>query len=292
MGDLGVDTALEAIGDGRYRGRMSRDWEIWGPMGGYLASFALRAAGAHCGRPRPASLMGHYLGVGDFDQDIEIRCETLREARTAASVRATIVQGDRVLFESLVWGINEGLASLEHHDTEAPEVPDRADCPTIDERFAAQGETKQSPYPFWDNLDQRPTAWRADWTERATGDAPPIWHEWLRFLPRSTFADPWLDACRLLILVDLGSWPAVQGYHNQGEIMAPSIDLACEFHRIDAANEWLLLQGHAPSATEGLIGAHMQVWNESRTLLASGVSQLLCRPVPGGGLARRNAPAN
>ena len=291
MGDLGIETAIEAVGDGRYRGRMSRDWEIWGPMGGYLASFALRAAGAHCGRPRPASLVGHYLGVGDFDHDIEIHCETLREARTAESVRATIRQGDRTLFESFVWGVNEGLAGLEHHDAAAPDVPDRIDCPTIDERFAAQGETRQSPYAFWDNLDQRPTAWRTDWMDRTTGDAPPVWHEWLRFLPTSAFDEPWLDACRLLILVDLGSWPAVQGYHNQGEIMAPSIDLACEFHRVDAANEWLLLQGHAPSATEGLIGAHMQVWNESRTLLASGVSQLLCRPVPGGGLARRNAPA-
>ena len=44
MGDLAVDRAVEPIGDGRYRAMVSQDWEIWGPMGGYVASIALRAA--------------------------------------------------------------------------------------------------------------------------------------------------------------------------------------------------------------------------------------------------------
>ena len=41
MGDLAIDTAVEGS-DGRYRARLSRDWEIWGPNGGYLAAIALR----------------------------------------------------------------------------------------------------------------------------------------------------------------------------------------------------------------------------------------------------------
>jgi hypothetical protein len=45
MGDLERDTRL-AGGEGRYTATLSRDWEIWGPNGGYLASLALRAAGA------------------------------------------------------------------------------------------------------------------------------------------------------------------------------------------------------------------------------------------------------
>ncbi len=280
MGDLGIDTTVTLVDDGRYRARMSRDWEIWGPMGGYLASFALRAAGAHCGRPRPASIVGHFLGVGDFDHDIEIRCETLREARTATSVRATISQGDRALFDAFVWGVADELLGLDHHDWPAPDVDDWRDCPTVDERLAAMGETRNSPYRFWDNFDERPTSWRHDWMERQTGDADPEWHEWLRFQPSPTFSDPWADACRLLILVDVGSWPAVQGYHNQQQVIAPSIDIACHFHRPAAHSEWLLTRGHSPSASEGLIGAQMQVWDDAGSLLANGVSQLLCRPVP------------
>lgn len=281
MGDLGIDTELRDLGEGRYVAGISRDWEIWGPMGGYLASFALRAAGAHCGLPRPASIVGHFLGVGDFDHDIEIRCQTLRVARTAHSVRATISQGERALFDAFVWGVNDDLAGLDHHDSPMPDVPHWRDCPTTEERFAARGEQPVSPYRFWDNLDARPSAWRDDWLDRATGDSPPEWHEWLRFVPTSTFADRWLDACRLLILVDLGSWPAVQAYHNQRLVMAPSIDIAAEFHRLDPNAEWLFVRGHAPSAAHGLVGAHCQVWNDTGRLLASGVSQLLCRPVPG-----------
>ena len=42
MGDLALDTEIEG-GDGRYQGRPSEEWAIWGPMGGYIAAFALRA---------------------------------------------------------------------------------------------------------------------------------------------------------------------------------------------------------------------------------------------------------
>ncbi len=61
MGDLGIDTAVESLGDGRYRGTLSKEWEIWGPMGGYVAAVAFRAAGAESVFPRPASFACHYL---------------------------------------------------------------------------------------------------------------------------------------------------------------------------------------------------------------------------------------
>ncbi len=298
MGDLGRDTAITRTGitrtgithtgitrteittdgDGRFTARMSRDWEIWGPMGGYPAAFALRAAGEHCALPRPASLVGHYLGVGNFDDDIDIECTTLRAARTAQSVRTTISQGGRPLFEALVWGVTGGLTGLDHHDAPMPDTPHWSELPTIEERLATDGVEYVPFYPFWANLAQRPPRWLPNFMERKTGDHPPEWTQWLRFQPVATFADPWLDACRLLILVDLGSWPATNGYHNQQAVLAPSIDIACEFHRDGSDAEWLFTKGHAPSAADGLIGAHMQVWNEHGTLLASGVSQLLCRP--------------
>ena len=56
MGDLAIDTAVRALpNDGHYEATLSADWEIWGPMGGYVAACALRAAGAstrNCVRPR------------------------------------------------------------------------------------------------------------------------------------------------------------------------------------------------------------------------------------------------
>ena len=278
MSDLELDTYV-AGSDGVYHGTMSRDWEIWGPQGGYLASFALRAAGLHCALPRPASLVGHFLGVASFDEPLTITCESLRIARTAHSVRASITQGDQRIFEAMVWGVNDGLLGLQHQDFPMPAVDAWAECPTIQERVEAMGEVLHSHFRFWDNFVQRPSRWRDDWMERAQGSEPPVWHEWLKFTPSSTFRDPWIDACRLLVLVDVGSWPAVQAHHNTPAVIAPSIDLACEFHRIDPEAEWLLVQGLSPSSNEGLIASHQQVWNEHGVLLASGISQLLCRPV-------------
>jgi acyl-CoA thioesterase-2 len=202
----------------------------------------------------------------------------LRRARVADSVRVSISHGDRAVFEALVWGVNDGLPALDHHDAPAPDVPPWEELPTIQERLASIGEQYTAYFPFWNNFEQRPTAFTDGWLERKTGDSPPRWQQWLRFVPVARFTDPWLDACRTLVLVDVGGWPATTSYHNQHEIMAPSIDLACEFHGLDAASEWLLIDAHSPSAADGLIGSHQRVWSDDGVLLASGVSQLLCRP--------------
>ena len=44
MGDLAVDTSLSPLTDGRFTATLSRDWEIWGPNGGYMAAIAHGAA--------------------------------------------------------------------------------------------------------------------------------------------------------------------------------------------------------------------------------------------------------
>src|SRR5690348_10149978 len=116
MGDLAHDTAVTAMGDGRFRATLSRDWEIWGPQGGYVASVALRAAGAHTTLPRPASIVGHFLGVAGFDEPVTMACTTLRRARVAESIRVSMTQGERAIFEALVWAIDDGVPALEHHD--------------------------------------------------------------------------------------------------------------------------------------------------------------------------------
>ncbi|MHB8440233.1 MAG: acyl-CoA thioesterase domain-containing protein, partial [Acidimicrobiales bacterium] len=76
VGDLADDTAVEALGGGRFRASLHPDWEIWGPMGGYVAACALRAAGEVSPHALPAALSCHYLGVGRFapvDIAVEIR---------------------------------------------------------------------------------------------------------------------------------------------------------------------------------------------------------------------------
>src|SRR5438105_8188632 len=88
MGDLGQDTAIERVDHGRFRAKLSADWEIWGPMGGYIASTALRAVGETAPFARPASFFCHYLGVAAFDT-VDLTVTELRSARTA---RADMLQ--------------------------------------------------------------------------------------------------------------------------------------------------------------------------------------------------------
>ncbi|MEY2470249.1 MAG: acyl-CoA thioesterase, partial [Actinomycetota bacterium] len=76
MGELGKDTDIEAVDgeQGRFRHRLSRAWQVWGPNGGYIASVALRAAGRCTPLPRPASLSCLFLGMASYDEkyvDIE-----------------------------------------------------------------------------------------------------------------------------------------------------------------------------------------------------------------------------
>jgi acyl-CoA thioesterase len=91
--------------------------------------------------------------------------------------------------------------------------------------------------------------------------------------------DAWDQAARLLLLVDLGAWPAIGRRHRTDDWMAPSIDVSCEFHHLDAGDEWCLLQGTSSIARDGLIGSRQQVWNEGGDLVASGISHLLCRRI-------------
>ena len=121
MGDLEDDTRVEPTGDrdGRYRAKLSPDWAIWGPNGGYVVAVALRAAGVALGRARPASIVAHILGVAAFDE-VDLDVTLLRTSRYASSARVSMRQGDRPIVEALVWGLDPGGAALEHDAAPPP----------------------------------------------------------------------------------------------------------------------------------------------------------------------------
>ena len=110
----------------------------------------------------------------------------------------------------------------------------------------------------------------------------PSWQEWNRFVPTATFDDPWVDACRSLILVDVQSWPAASRQHVEQpqRFYAPSLDLYVAFHDPQPQAEWLLSDGYAPVAVSGLMGWNGRLWSPDGRLVASGGGQLLCRRVP------------
>src|SRR5262245_6954291 len=139
MGDFVVDTAVDGS-DGNYQARLSRDWEIWGPNGGYVAAIALRAAGKTTALRRPAAFTGHFLGVADFDV-VDLQVTTLRAARRAESLRVSMTQKGRAIFEAIVWVVGEA-EGLEHDVAELPSVPLPSQLKPI-EQLAAADDLRQ-----------------------------------------------------------------------------------------------------------------------------------------------------
>jgi acyl-CoA thioesterase II len=278
MGDLANDTEVRPSGECSYEATLSADWEIWGPMGGYVAACALRAAGASTDKARPATFSCHYLGVADFGR-VDLRVEARRSGRAAASQRVEVTQGGRPILDAMVWSVGD-VEGLEHDETSPPAVSDPDELPEIGELLP---EDAAPPFPFWNNLEAKPLAFEAQWPP--DGPRPARWQEWLRFTPTATFEDPWVDAARCVILVDLPSWPSAHRPHawKQPPFTAPTLDLNVAFHRPTSGRDWLLCDGAAPLSTGGLFGWNARVWSTGGQLHASGGGQCLYRRLPGSG---------
>jgi acyl-CoA thioesterase II len=296
VGDLAADTELEPVervepvapgeradptsGErARYRGSLSPEWAIWGPNGGYVASFALRAAGRATGRARPASIVAHILGVAAFDE-VDLDVTILRTSRFASSARVSMSQGGGPILEALVWGVDPGGVTLDHDVAAPPDVPPHDAVPSREERLASiPPDAPQPPeLPFFDNLEQHPIEWSDEWPP--PGPLAPRARWWSRFRPTPRFDDPWVDACRLLIPIDTMGWPAASLAHahvQPPQAVAVTVDLSVRFHRA-ADDEWLLIEATSPIGAGGVVTATGHVWDRAGALLASGGQSMLCRP--------------
>jgi acyl-CoA thioesterase len=290
MGDLDLDTAVEPTGEpGRYRTRFNRDWEIWGPNGGYLASVALRAAGLESRLTRPATFSCLYLGVGNFDDEVEIEVTSIREAKRAQALRVQVGQSGRALLEAHLWVVDQDLAGLEHDVAVMPDVPAADELKSFEEMFPDE------PGPrFWKNFNRKPCRWIPP-EEWPPPEVHPIVQQWVRFAPTSKFADPWADAARYVVLLDTFQWPAAHGAHalrsaEDPAFIAPNLDLSVRFHRAAPESEWLLIDAHGPIAEGGLMSGESRVWSQDGRLLASAAGHLLCREVPRGTPGSGTAP--
>jgi acyl-CoA thioesterase II len=274
-GDLAADTAVTPSGEpGRFTACLSSAWEIWGPMGGYVAAVALRAAGEVSPFSRPASFTCHYLGVAAFDT-VDVEVVAMRQGRAASSHRVSITQAGRPIMEALVWSVDD-VDGLEHDESTRPAVPSPSELRSAEE---LAGDDAPPPFPFWLNFDTRPLEWHDPWPP--PGPLPAVWRNWLRYRAWPSDPDRWLAAARLVLLADLPSWPSGHRPHawRQPPFIAPTLDLQVTLHRLVPQEEWLLLEGTSPVAADGMIGFTSRLWTVDGSLVASGGGQTLCRPV-------------
>ena len=206
MGDLRTDTEVAPLGDDRYEATLSDEWEIWGPMGGYVAACALRAGGCVVGTRAPGDVLVPLPERREVradrppGRDPQDRPHRDVAARRGHAGRPRHPRRD-------VCGAS--ATSRDSSTTRpSPDVPDPDDLPNIEDLLP---DDARPPFPFWNNLDAKPLQFEEEWPP--DGPAPACWQEWLRFRPTATFEDPWVDAARSVILVDLPSWPSAHRPH-------------------------------------------------------------------------------
>jgi acyl-CoA thioesterase len=270
-GDFARDTAVDGSG-GRYLARLSPDWEVWGPFGGYVAAIALRALGAESALPRPASFACAFLSVARFGE-VTLEVESLRRGKRSEALAVRMRQGDAPVLTGFGWVVDAGMSGLEHDHAEMPDVPTPGALRSYEQLSANYAEW----YPLWRTIDGRPVRW-----SESPEPGPPRWHTWMRLRETPPLDDPFLDAARTLMWLDMAMWNATVGPHVPWPVshLAPSLDLSAVFHAGGEDAEWLLSDGHAPVGREGLVGCNGRVWTPDGRLVGSATSTLLCRPNP------------
>jgi acyl-CoA thioesterase len=271
MGDLAAETRVEpvAAGGGRYRAQLHEEWRVWGPNGGYLAAIALRAAGAEARIQRPVAFAAHFVSIARFEP-VEIEVVAVQRGRRSESLRVSMRQGERAVLEAIVRTAAAG-EGLVHDAAKAPAVDPPESLPNMETIFAGE---EGPPFPFWNNIESRPWDGFAHKTRGVGG--PPEARTWYRFRPAARFDEPFADAGRVLVLLDVLPFNATWQHHGPTQWNAPNLDLVAWFHRPTSQSEWLLGTGEAPLAEDGLIGSACRIYDQSGRLVASGGAQLLC----------------
>ena len=273
MGDLERDTRLMG-GGGRYTITLSKDREIWGPHGGYMAAVALRAAGLEAAIKRPVSIACHFLGVARFEPvDVDVRA--VQSGRRAESLHVTITQGDRAIVQAIVRTAAEA-PGVEHNYLRMPEVPP----PSQLKSFLEHWPNPPDSVPFWQNLDSRIIYPERIFNQDKVWPADLL--EWYRYQPRETFDDPFVDVARAVILMDTMAWPAGANPHPRPtrEYLAVNLDVVAWFYEPARDSPWLLCDYDTPLATGGLVAGRGRIWSEDGRLVAVGGAQLICMPAP------------
>ena len=208
MGDFEKDTRVDRVdgGDGRYTAVPSEDWRIWGPMGGYMASIALRAPAAAEVTPGllPVTFSCQYFSPARFEE-VDIDVTVRRAVKRTAAVAMSISQGGKPVLDAQSWFAAEADNVVHDH---APAPPARsprrsqADLGVRHRRIAV---------PVLAELRRQAVD-----VDRRLGNFPgdkPEWAEWVMFQPQASFEDPVMEACRLVLIVDLPSYPAASRAH-------------------------------------------------------------------------------
>lgn len=246
------DTAVTALGDGRYGAVVDRGWWIErGPNGGYLAAIVLRAILAEVDDPsrRPRSLTLHYLRP-PVEGPCKVIVTTERAGRGLTTVSARLRQDERdCVLVLAALGVDRPGPSLD--DQQAPDVARPEDTPMPE---ASAGVD----IPYRHRFELRPAIGGAPFVrgpDALTGG-------WIRTVE----GDP-VDEVLVAALTDAW-WPAVFS-RLEVPVGVPTVDLTIHFRNPPSgARAWSLVRFRTQVAAGGYLEEDGEVWSEDGHLLA------------------------
>ena len=273
--DFEQATRLERGSETVWTALLREDWALWGPAGGYISALALRAAGEATAFPRPVSMTCHFLRPGKFAA-AELHVERLRAGRRSELLRVDLRQEGKSLLTCSVWTMPDSMPGLVHDATRLEGLPDPETLPAHDAL-----DPEQTTPPFFRRFDQRPLK---GMPRSGEASRDPELSGFYRFTPTATASDPFVDAARVLLLLDTFGWLAQYPAHPEEDPspwVAPNIDYHYRFHRPTRHAEWLHMRVRAPIAEGGLMATDGEIRDAEGYLLATGASQLMCLPRAG-----------
>ena len=272
VGNLLRDTELTVLGPGQFTIEPHRDWSIWGPVGGYLAAIAIRAAAEVTSMERPASMHIQFHRTATYSESV-VTAKAVARGRQAEAIRVEMTQRGRSIFTASLWAIDDNPLAASRSWGQAPSVPRPLDLGRIDEMVEAEGGLVQ---PIWrSTVETRVPDWGGP--DRPAG--APYQYGWMRLIDEVTITDPWISAARVTFASDTIVFPALgRGFPiRETNFIAPTLDLYAAYHQGICASQWILVEGQGWSATHGLLGGQATVWSEDGELVCTSAQQMMIR---------------
>jgi acyl-CoA thioesterase len=247
------DTALEPIGDHRWKGHVDPQWNIGdNPNGGYLVSLvttALQGLGPH---QDPLSITTHYLRPGTPGTACEVEVEVVRTGRTLSTYRARLVQEGKARLDVIAAFGDLSLPSAAGAviSIESPAMVEPEAC--VQRSGAAQGVE----LPLLSRLDTRI---HPDHAAGGTVDSAELLG-WIRFTD-----DRPPDSRSLVLFADAFPPSVFSLLGNIGWV--PTVELTVHVRRRPAPG-WILGRFETSDLTDGRMIENGMLWDSTGTLVA------------------------
>lgn len=267
MGSLVEDTTVIRGGE-RLSAHLSEDWEVWGPNGGYLAAIAMRAIGAAApAGHRPVTFSCQYLSSPRFEA-VDLVVTPVRSGKRGWCLNVAMQQDEKLCLQAQAW-TTDSTSGPEQTRARMPNAPP----PALLRPSKAYVPEAYVKHRFWTHFESRPVDFSPSHAPNLNEPRLCIWQRLLDF---DAGGDPFLEATRALVLIDMMPVPTFA--QSQGETpsyLTPSLDLSVWFHGLAFDSDWVLIESHADAAGGGLIHGGGRVWSSDGELIATGGSQFL-----------------